>query len=366
MRSNEQLIQETLLAQLSEYQHQQLQELDIAKGIGKIAGGVGKAVGAVKGVGQGISQAYSGSRDATKQSTAKAIAGDNYKDTSAAQAAAGAAKAGGSAVMKGLQAVGRGVGAVGDLKSKVQGYDVATGTKKQQAAAAAGTTVAGMAADKRAAAKAADTTQAAQPAASGAAQPAASGAAQPAASGAAQPAASGAAQPAASAAPKVTATGGGAPGATQVPGQKPAAGAAPGSIVKSASGKDVIAGVDGKPTAIPANSPGAKKAIADIQAKAKAQGTTTTLINTPKGQDPAATGTEKPAAEPAKTAQDIAAKTGADAPTKKPDLKIAGQKVKPTDPLYDKLVAMIPAETRSSIDGLSDYDKGRLKKELSA
>ena len=342
MRSNEQLIQETLLAQLSEYQHQQLQELDIAKGIGKIAGGVGKAVGAVKGVGQGISQAYSGSRDATKQSTAKAIAGDNYKDTSAAQAAAGAAKAGGSAVMKGLQAVGRGVGAVGDLKSKVQGYDVATGTKKQQAAAAAGTTVAGMAADKRAAAKAADTTQAAQPAASGAAQPAAS------------------------AAPKVTATGGGAPGATQVPGQKPAAGAAPGSIVKSASGKDVIAGVDGKPTAIPANSPGAKKAIADIQAKAKAQGTTTTLINTPKGQDPAATGTEKPAAEPAKTAQDIAAKTGADAPTKKPDLKIAGQKVKPTDPLYDKLVAMIPAETRSSIDGLSDYDKGRLKKELSA
>ena len=51
---------------------------------------------------------------------------------------------------------------------------------------------------------------------------------------------------------------------------------------------------------------------------------------------------------------------------KKPDLKIAGQKVKPTDPLYDKLVAMIPAETRSSIDGLSDYDKGRLKKELSA
>jgi len=358
MRSNEQLIQETLLAQLSEYQHQQLQELDIAKGIGKIAGGVGKAVGAVKGVGQGISQAYSGSRDATKQSTAKAIAGDNYKDTSAAQAAAGAAKAGGSAVMKGLQAVGRGVGAVGDLKSKVQGYDVATGTKKQQAAAAAGTTVAGMAADKRAAAKAADTTQAAQPAASGAAQPAASGAAQPAASGAAQPAAS--------AAPKVTATGGGAPGATQVPGQKPAAGAAPGSIVKSASGKDVVAGVDGKPTAIPANSPGAKKAIADIQAKAKAQGTTTTLINTPKGQDPAATGTEKPAAEPAKTAQDIAAKTGADAPTKKPDLKIAGQKVKPTDPLYDKLVAMIPAETRSSIDGLSDYDKGRLKKELSA
>ena len=350
MRSNEQLIQETLLAQLSEYQHQQLQELDIAKGIGKIAGGVGKAVGAVKGVGQGISQAYSGSRDATKQSTAKAIAGDNYKDTSAAQAAAGAAKAGGSAVMKGLQAVGRGVGAVGDLKSKVQGYDVATGTKKQQAAAAAGTTVAGMAADKRAAAKAADTTQAAQPAASGAAQPAASGAA----------------QPAASAAPKVTATGGGAPGATQVPGQKPAAGAAPGSIVKSASGKDVIAGVDGKPTAIPANSPGAKKAIADIQAKAKAQGTTTTLINTPKGQDPAATGTEKPAAEPAKTAQDIAAKTGAATPTKKPDLKIAGQKVKPTDPLYDKLVAMIPAETRSSIDGLSDYDKGRLKKELSA
>ena len=75
---------------------------------------------------------------------------------------------------------------------------------------------------------------------------------------------------------------------------------------------------------------------------------------------------QKPAAEPAKTAQDIAAKTGAATPTKKPDLKIAGQKVKPTDPLYDKLVAMIPAETRSSIDGLSDYDKGRLKKELSA
>jgi hypothetical protein len=135
-------------------------------------------------------------------------------------------------------------------------------------------------------------------------------AAQPATTGAAQPATTGAAQPATSAAPKVTATGGGvAPIA--------ATGAAP------------------KATTVP-------------------------------GQKPAATGTEKPAAEPAKTAQDIAAKTGADAPTKKPDLKIAGQKVKPTDPLYDKLVAMIPAETRSSIDGLSDYDKGRLKKELSA
>jgi len=201
--------------------------------------------------------------------------------------------------MKGLQAVGRGIGAVGDLKSKVQGYDVVKGTELQQRASANNLTVAQQKQkekdEKDAKAKAADTTQAAQPAASDAAQPAAS------------------------AAPTVTATGGGvapiattgaAPKATTVPGQKPAAtGAAP------------------KATTVPG---------------------------------------QKPAAEPAKTAQDIAAKTGAATPTKKPDLKIAGQKVKPTDPLYDKLVAMIPAETRSSIDGLSDYDKGRLKKELSA
>ena len=285
MRSNEQLVQETLLAQLSEYQHQQQQQLDELNPFTGAAKAAGAVSGAIKGAGQKVAgtakRATSAMGNAFKQgqtSAQKAVAGQDYK--------APAAKPGSSKIMKGLQAVGRGVGAVGDLKSKVQGYDVATGTKKQQAAAAAGTTVAGMAADKRAAAKAADTTQSAQPAASDAAQPAAS------------------------ATPKVTATGGGvAPIATT--------GAAP------------------KATTVP-------------------------------GQKPAATGTEKPAAEPAKTAQDIAAKTGAATPTKKPDLKIAGQKVKPTDPLYDKLVAMIPAETRSSIDGLSDYDKGRLKKELSA
>jgi hypothetical protein len=177
--------------------------------------------------------------------------------------------------------LGRGIGAAGDIKSKIDSYDYAAGTQAQQRAKSAGVNSVAQhwdaARDAKDAAKAVDTTQAAQPAASGAAQPAASDA---------------------------------APKATTVPGQKPAASdAAP------------------KATTVPG---------------------------------------QKPAAEPAKTAQDIAAKTGADAPTKKPDLKIAGQKVKPTDPLYDKLVAMIPAETRSSIDGLSDYDKGRLKKELSA
>ena len=331
MRSNEQLVQETLLAQLSEYQHQQqqLREFDIVdkigKGVGRVAGAAAKSVGAVAGgvagLGQAVKKGYqagkattgAGGADPAASGKAQPAASDTAQPAAsgaaqpAAQAAAGdtaqpeaaPAKAGGSAVMKGLQAVGRGIGAVGDLKSKVQGYDVVKGTELQQRASANNLTVAQQKQkekdEKDAKAKAADTTQAAQPAASDAAQPAAS------------------------AAPTVTATGGGvapiattgaAPKATTVPGQKPAAtGAAP------------------KATTVPG---------------------------------------QKPAAEPAKTAQDIAAKTGAATPTKKPDLKIAGQKVKPTDPLYDKLVAMIPAETRSSIDGLSDYDKGRLKKELSA
>ena len=311
MRSNEQLVQETLLAQLSEYQHQQqqLREFDIVdkigKGVGRVAGAAAKSVGAVAGgvagLGQAVKKGYQAGKATTGAGGADPAASGKAQPAASdtAQPAAAPAKAGGSAVMKGLQAVGRGIGAVGDLKSKVQGYDVVKGTELQQRASANNLTVAQQKQkekdEKDAKAKAADTTQAAQPAASGAAQPAAS------------------------AAPKVTATGGGvapiattgaAPKATTVPGQKPAAtGAAP------------------KATTVPG---------------------------------------QKPAAEPAKTAQDIAAKTGADAPTKKPDLKIAGQKVKPTDPLYDKLVAMIPAETRSSIDGLSDYDKGRLKKELSA
>jgi hypothetical protein len=326
MRSNEQLVQETLLAQLSEYQHQQQQQLDELNPFTGAAKAAGAVSGAIKGAGQKVAgtakRATSAMGSAFKQgqtSAQKAVAGQDYKDTSAAQAAAAPAKARGSGIARGvgdaLRTLGRGIGAAGDIKGKIDSYDYAAGTQAQQRAKSAGVNSVAQhwdaARDAKDAAKAVDTTQAAQPAASGAAQPAAS------------------------AAPKVTATGGGvapiattgaAPKATTVPGQKPAA---------TGTEKPAATSATPKATTVP-------------------------------GQKPAATGTEKPAAEPAKTAQDIAAKTGADAPTKKPDLKIAGQKVKPTDPLYDKLVAMIPAETRSSIDGLSDYDKGRLKKELSA
>jgi len=136
MRSNEQLVQETLLAQLSEYQHQQQQQLDELNPFTGAAKAAGAVSGAIKGAGQKVAgtanRATSAMGNAFKQGQTgaqKAVAGQDYK--------APAAKPGSSKIMKGLQAVGRGVGAVGDLKSKVQGYDVATGTKKQQAAAAA-------------------------------------------------------------------------------------------------------------------------------------------------------------------------------------------------------------------------------------
>ncbi len=325
MRSNEQLVQETLLAQLSEYQHQQQQQLDELNPFTGAAKAAGAVSGAIKGAGQKVAgtanRATSAMGNAFKQGQTgaqKAVAGQDYK--------APAAKPGSSKIMKGLQAVGRGVGAVGDLKSKVQGYDVATGTKKQQAAAAAGTTVAGMAALNRA--EKAANAKAATPQAQAELKRKKDLEAQLGTTGAAATAANAAANTARATAQadnkainksiaRNQAKGGAAPTATTVPGQKPAA--------------------TGTATSTATQVPGQKPA-------------------------PAATATDTPA----KTAQDIAAKTGAATPTKKPDLKIAGQKVKPTDPLYDKLVAMIPAETRSSIDGLSDYDKGRLKKELSA
>ena len=325
MRSNEQLVQETLLAQLSEYQHQQQQQLDELNPFTGAAKAAGAVSGAIKGAGQKVAgtanRATSAMGNAFKQGQTgaqKAVAGQDYK--------APAAKPGSSKIMKGLQAVGRGVGAVGDLKSKVQGYDVATGTKKQQAAAAAGTTVAGMAALNRA--EKAANAKAATPQAQAELKRKKDLEAQLGTTGAAATAANAAANTARATAQadnkainksiaRNQAKGGAAPTATTVPGQKPAA--------------------TGTATSTATQVPGQKPA-------------------------PAATATDTPA----KTAQDIVAKTGAATPTKKPDLKIAGQKVKPTDPLYDKLVAMIPAETRSSIDGLSDYDKGRLKKELSA
>jgi hypothetical protein len=351
MRSNEQLVQETLLAQLSEYQHQQQQQLDELNPFTGAAKAAGAVSGAIKGAGQKVAgtakRATSAMGSAFKQgqtSAQKAVAGQDYKDTSAAQAAAAPAKARGSGIARGvgdaLRTLGRGIGAAGDIKGKIDSYDYAAGTQAQQRAKSAGVNSVAQhwdaARDAKDAAKAVDTTQAAQPAASGAAQPAAS------------------------AAPKVTATGGGvapiattgaAPKATTVPGQKPAA---------TGTEKPAATSATPKATTVPGQKPAATGTEKPAATSAAPKATTV------PGQKPAATGTEKPAAEPAKTAQDIAAKTGADAPTKKPDLKIAGQKVKPTDPLYDKLVAMIPAETRSSIDGLSDYDKGRLKKELSA
>jgi hypothetical protein len=325
MRSNEQLVQEALLAQLSEYQHQQQQQLDELNPFTGAAKAAGAVSGAIKGAGQKVAgtakRATSAMGNAFKQgqtSAQKAVAGQDYK--------APAAKPGSSKIMKGLQAVGRGVGAVGDLKSKVQGYDVAKGTELQQRASANNLTVAQQKQkekdEKDAEAKAA-TPQAqaelkrkkdleAQLGTTGAAAAAAN-----AAANAARTTAQADNKAINKSIARNRAKGGAAPTATTVPGQKPAA--------------------TGTATSTATQVPGQKPA-------------------------PAATATDTPA----KTAQDIAAKTGAATPTKKPDLKIAGQKVKPTDPLYDKLVAMIPAETRSSIDGLSDYDKGRLKKELSA
>ena len=242
--------------------------------------------------------------------------------------------------MKGLQAVGRGIGAVRDLKSKVQGYDVAKGTELQQRALANNLSVAQQKQkekdEKDAEAKAA-TPQAqaelkrkkdleAQLGTTGAAAAAAN-----AAANAARTTAQADNKAINKSIARNRAKGGAAPTATTVPGQKPAA--------------------TGTATSTATQVPGQKPA---------SSGTTTTAsgrpvnvnVNTPKAQND--------------TAKDIAAKTGATATAKQPNLKIAGQKVKPTDPLYDKLVAMIPAETRSSIDGLSDFEKGRLKKELSA
>ncbi len=339
MRSNEQLVQETLLAQLSEYQHQQQQQLDELNPFTGAAKAAGAVSGAIKGAGQKVAgtanRATSAMGNAFKQGQTgaqKAVAGQDYK--------APAAKPGSSKIMKGLQAVGRGVGAVGDLKSKVQGYDVAKGTELQQRALANNLSVAQQKQkekdEKDAEAKAA-TPQAqaelkrkkdleAQLGTTGAAAAAAN-----AAANAARTTAQADNKAINKSIARNRAKGGAAPTATTVPGQKPAA--------------------TGTATSTATQVPGQKPA---------SSGTTTTAsgrpvnvnVNTPKAQND--------------TAKDIAAKTGATATAKQPNLKIAGQKVKPTDPLYDKLVAMIPAETRSSIDGLSDFEKGRLKKELSA
>ncbi len=75
MRSNEQLVQEALLAQLSEYQHQQqqLREFDvvdkIGKGVGRVAGAAAKSVGAVAGGVAGLGQAVKKGYQAGKATT---------------------------------------------------------------------------------------------------------------------------------------------------------------------------------------------------------------------------------------------------------------------------------------------------------
>jgi len=179
----------------------------------------------------------------------------------------------------------------------------------------------------------------------------------------------------------------------------------PGDIIKSADGRDVVAGIDGKPTTIQPND---TKGIERIKQAAKDQGKQgATTPPTPQPQDTEKGTPPKPAPKPAPkpqdtdgtlstakddagtntkdgpsdTAKDIGDKTGVTPPdsVEKPtqpqqDIKktmkqnpmfIGGQKV--TDPKqYAELIARIPAETRAQIDGLSDYDKGRLKKELAA
>ena len=341
MRSKEQLVQEALLAQLSEYQHQQQQQLDEINPFTGAAKAAGAVSGAVKGAGQKVAGTAKRAKSAIGQAyqqgqtgAQKAVAGQDYK-APAARPAASAAKSGGSKIMKGLQGLGRGIGALGDLKDKVDAYDVSKGTALQQRASANNLTVAQQKQKEKAEKDAKD--KAATPQAQAElkrkqdleAQLGTTGAAA-AAGNAAANAARTTAQADNKAINKSIARQRAKVGATGVPGQKSAS-----------------TGTTPTATQVPGQQPASS-------------GTTTTAsgrpvnvnVNTPKAQSD--------------TAKDIAAKTGATATAKQPNLKIAGQKVKPGDPLYDKLVAMIPAETRSSIDGLSDFEKGRLKKELSA
>jgi len=327
MRSNEQLVQEALLAQLSEYQHQQqqLREFDvvdkIGKGVGRVAGAAAKSVGAVAGgvagLGQAVKKGYQAGKATTGAGGAKPAARPAASGT-----AEPAAKSGGSKIMKGLQGLGRGIGALGDLKDKVDAYDVSKGTALQQRASANNLTVAQQK-QKEKDEKDAEAKQDLE------AQLGTTGAAA-AAGNAAANAARTTAQADNKAINKSIARQRAKVGATGVPGQKSAS-------------------TGTTPTATQV--PGQQPASSDTTTTASGRPVNVN-VNTPKAQSD--------------TAKDIAAKTGATATAKQPNLKIAGQKVKPGDPLYDKLVAMIPAETRSSIDGLSDFEKGRLKKELSA
>ena len=333
MRSNEQLVQEALLAQLSEYQHQHQQQLDELNPFTGAAKAAGAVSGAVKGAGQKIAGTAKRAKSAIGQAyqqgqtgAQKTVAGQDYKSPSAKKArGSGMARGVGDA----LRTLGRGIGSVGDIKSKIDSYDYAAGTGAQQRAKAAGynSVAQHWDADRDAkdAAKAAGQTQA---------TPATQGTSAPTATTTSAPA-------------TATATGS-APKPTAVSGQPADKGAPPKFTATGGS-------VAPKPTAV-AGQPAPKSSDPSKV--------------TATGGAPTATDTKTASAPTSDTAKDIAAKTGADAPTKKPNTQtVGGVKMDMNNPENANLKAAIDKAAPgmlASIDSLSAADKARLKKGLAA
>ena len=228
-----------------------------------------------------------------------------------------------------LRTLGRGIGSVGDIKSKIDSYDYAAGTGAQQRAKAAGynSVAQHWDADRDAkdAAKAAGQTQA---------TPATQGTSAPTATTTSAPA-------------TATATGS-APKPTAVSGQPADKGAPPKFTATGGS-------VAPKPTAV-AGQPAPKSSDPSKV--------------TATGGAPTATDTKTASAPTSDTAKDIAAKTGADAPTKKPNTQtVGGVKMDMNNPENANLKAAIDKAAPgmlASIDSLSAADKARLKKGLAA
>ena len=357
MRSNEQLVQEALLAQLSEYQHQHQQQLDELNPFTGAAKAAGAVSGAVKGAGQKVAGAAKRAKSAIGQAyqqgqtgAQKTVAGQDYKSPAAKTAEPKTAPAGqtaapatanapagkkarGSGMARGvgdaLRTLGRGIGSVGDIKSKIDSYDYAAGTAAQQRAKAAGYNSVGQHWDADRDAK-----DAAKAAGQAQTTPATQGTSAPTATTTSAPA-------------TATATGS-APKPTAVSGQPANKGAPP--KVTSTGGS-----VAPKPTAV-AGQPASKSSDPSKV--------------TATGGAPTATDPKTATAPTSDTAKDIAAKTGAAAPTKKPNTQtVGGVKMDMNNPENANLKAAIDKAAPgmlASIDSLSAADKARLKKGLAA
>ena len=351
MRSNEQLVQEALLAQLSEYQHQHQQQLDELNPFTGAAKAAGAVSGAVKGAGQKVAGAAKRAKSAIGQAyqqgqtgAQKTVAGQDYKSPAAKTAEPKTAPAGqtatpagkkarGSGMARGvgdaLRTLGRGIGSVGDIKSKIDSYDYAAGTAAQQRAKAAGYNSVGQHWDADRDAK-----DAAKAAGQAQTTPATQGTSAPTATTTSAPA-------------TATATGS-APKPTAVSGQPANKGAPPKFTATGGS-------VAPKPTAV-AGQPASKSSDPSKV--------------TATGGAPTATDTKTATAPTSDTAKDIAAKTGADAPTKKPNTQtVGGVKMDMNNPENANLKAAIDKAAPgmlASIDSLSAADKARLKKGLAA